>query len=77
MNLLLYELVYIGDQGLLDEGDSSMDDAESECKVSESVQCLLYSLVQVGADNHDVTISEERSAASGDKVSMINVCQWF
>ena len=77
MNFLLYELVYIGDQGLLDEGDSSMDDAESECKVSESVWCLLYILVQVGADNRDVTIGEEKSAASGDKVSMINVCQWF
>ena len=53
-----------------------MDNAESECKVSESVQCLLYSLVQVGADNRDVTIGEERSATSGDKVSMIDVCQW-
>ena len=30
-------LVYSGYQGLLDEGDSSMEDGEVECEVSESV----------------------------------------
>ena len=34
-------LVYSGYQGLLDEGDSSMEDEEVECEVSVSVEFVV------------------------------------
>ena len=54
-----------------------MDDAESESKVSESVKCPVYCLVQVGAVDRVVTIAEEKPTTSGDKVSMICVSESF
>ena len=52
-----------------------MDDAESESKVSESVKCTVYCLVQVGAVDRVVTIAEEKPATSGDKVSILYVLE--
>ena len=39
--ILLYLSVYVGDQGLLDEGDTTMDDVDGDDKVSDivSVYC--------------------------------------
>ena len=73
-------LVYFGCQGLLDEGDSSMEDEETESKVSESVMFVVYCLVQVGAGDHVVTITEEAPTNSGDQVSVfmcLKVVCWF
>ena len=70
-------LVYFGYQGLLDEGDSSMEEEESESKVSVSVKCVVYCLVQVGAVDRVVTIAEEKPATSGDQVSMFYVLEGF
>ena len=66
-------LLYYGYQGLLDEGDSSMEEEESRSQVSVSVQCVVYCLVQVNAVNCAITIAEEKPATSGDKASLF-VC---
>ena len=52
-----------------------MDDAESDNKVSVSVKCFVYCLVQVGADDRVVTIAEEQLTTGGDKVNMLCVIE--
>ena len=54
-----------------------MEDEESESKVSVSVKCVVYCLVQVGAVDRVVTIAEEKPTTSGDKVSMFCVIEGF
>ena len=66
-----------GCQGLLDEGDNSMDDEETGSKVSVSIMCGVYYLVQDGAGDSIVTITEETPTKNGDKVIVcyvFNVC---
>ena len=50
-----------------------MEDEETDSKVSVSVMFVVYCLVQVGAGDSVVTITEETPTKSGDQVSIYYV----
>ena len=79
LGVQVYQCIF-GCQGLLDEGDSAMEDGEIDSKVSVHVMFGVYCLVQVDAEDSVVTITEETPTKIGDKVSIyisLNYICWL